>query len=545
MNDAARADGPQILSRLLEQVARGVRSTRAHGEALGLDTRRVGTSLQVAGWLGLIEADLTLTPAGLEYVFAGRGRRAAWARALWAQPWVAELLAESDGSPPLDTLASAIERLEPGLASTGQRAAATELRGVLAGMAGSPRPRPRSDADRQLLLPLAPAPALAPTPRLELASGGREFNPDAYRFVYGALLEYGELALGQIRALLDRSGAEDLPIGGYVDLAVGRGDAVRVADRLVVTPAGVRRRELAETTTSIVLSDPGYRAWLADAAAAFAGDRAAAVRREAGTAAARYTAWDRRLLGHACDPTTLAADLARIVLDRTLDSFPLAERTPWAPVVREAPVLDVWDATGLAVAAPPYLIQLLGGLAAANRLLRGPRVDVGVPDLAHRPAVVHAGLLHPGEPPPRTIPDTRSLRLRAVMHAPLLAVSTALLLTHRRRPDALEITRGRGAPTVRWQGEPVGGPLSLFEAFGAARAWHLAAGAHRSLRDEALVEILEALGIAATVGRRITLAERFFHQLGAEPDEGEVAVRLQPLASALEAWLEASAEEVG
>jgi hypothetical protein len=99
--------------------------------------------------------------------------------------------------------------------------------------------------------------------------------------------------------------------------------------------------------------------------------------------------------------------------------------------------------------------------------------------------------------------------------------------------------------TVRWQGEPVGGPLSLFEAFGAARAWHLAAGAHRSLRDEALVEILEALGIAATVGRRITLAERFFHQLGAEPDEGEVAVRLQPLASALEAWLEASAEEVG
>ncbi len=544
MNDAARADSPPVLGRLLEQVARGVRSARAQAEALGLDTRRTQATVQMAGWLGLLEGDLTLTAAGLEWVYAGRSRRTAWVRAVWSQPWIADLLAQADGAvPAAEVISHAIGRMDPDLAASGQRAAAVELRGVLAGVVGAGRPRVRSEADRQLSLPLAPAPMLAPPARLELASGGSEFNPDAYRFLYAALLEYGELSLGQIRALLDRSGGENLPIGGYVDLACARGDAVRSRDRLVVTPDGVRRRELAETSTSIMLSDAGYRAWLADAAAAFGGDRAAAVRRESGPASARFAAWDRRLLGHACDPATLSGDLSRIVMDRTVDSFPIAVRSGWEPAEANEPFLDVWQRPGVAVAAPPYLVQLLGGLSGVNRLLRAPRLDVALPDLAGRPALVHAGLLHPGEPPLRTIPDARSLRLRAVLHSPVLSVITALLLLHRQRPETLEVTRGRGGPLVRWRGEAVGGLIPLFEGFGAARGWLVAGCAHRGLRDDTLVEIAEALGIATSVGRRLTLAERFFHQLGSEPEEGEVRTRLQPLATALESWLEPRFEE--
>jgi hypothetical protein len=532
------ANSPQLLLRLLELVARGVRSTRAQHESLGIDPRTVQAYLHAAEWLEMIEGDGTLTALGLEWVFGGRLRSQVFARAVWSNPLAAELLVAADGRlPGIDEVANALAREAPDLAAATLRRRASAVRSLLAPALGRARPRPRSQEDRQLSLPLAPAATTSPVARLEIGAGGREYNPDVYRFLLGTLLEYGELTLGQVRALLDRSGADSLPIGGYVDLALGRGDAVRTQERLVVSPDAVRRRDLAETTTSVMLSDPGYRAYLADAIAAVA-DRAAEVRRD--QTAGRYRAWDRRLFGKIVDPASIVADLDRVLMDRPLASFPIAVRTGFEYRPIHAPFLDVWEEPGLVVAVPQYLAQLQGGLAAANRLLKGVRQasDVALPDLSHRPVIAHAGIIHPGEPMPRNIPDSRSLRQRAVMHSPVIAWITALLLLHRQRSDALDVARGRDGWAIRWRGEERGPLLDAFDDFAEATGWISSRRVSRGLRPETLLAVLEALGAASGVGRRMALAERFFQQLGSEPEEAEVHARLRPLAEAIEGWLD-------
>ena len=537
---ASPANSPQLLLRLLELIGRGVRSTRALHEALGVDPRTIQAYAQAAVWLGLLdgESEPTLTQTGLEWVFGGRQRNQVFARAVWSNPLAAELLVSGDGRlPTVEEVAQVLRRHSPDAAAATLKRRASAVRSLLAPAVGRARPRPRSEEERQLALPLAPSPTTAGHPRLELGAGGREYNPDVYRFLLGALLDYGELTLGQVRALLDRTGADALPIGGYIDLALGRGDAVRLQERLIVTPEAVRHRDLTGTTTSIMLSDDGYRRYLADAAAAGT-SRVAEVRRDA--AAARYKAWDRRLFGHPLDLATIRRDLDLVLLDRSVESFPIAIRTGFEHTPVQMPFLDGWETPGMVVATPQHLAQLQGGIAAVNRLLKATRqsTEVALPDLTTRPAVVHGGLIHPGEPTPRSIPDARSLRLRAVMHAPVIAWITALLLLHRYRSDALEVAHGRDGWSIRWRGDERGPILDGFDGFADARGWLSSRRPARPLRADLLVAVLESLGIATVVGKRLTLAERFFQQLAAEPEEAEILARLQPLSEALDGWLD-------
>lgn len=531
---------PRSVCRLLELVAQGLRSTRAVQEALGADARAVQTLVHAARWLGLVEpdGDAQLTTLGLELVYAGTRRSRVWARAVWQTPFVELLMAGRAGGPGDDELRGAIARAEPDLDAdaVGERVAA--LRGLVGATLDRPRPK-ALDHDAQLALPLAARPTRKPIVRLAVAAG-KEYDPDVYRYLLGALLDHGELTLGQIRALLDRAQVTDAPIGGYVDLAVARGDGARVEERLVASRGLCARVELVETTTSIVLSDPGWRAWLAESRAAAAGDRQAEIRRD--KQRARFRAWDRRVFGREHDPARVDADLRRVLLDRSLDAFPLAAGPgSVAPAVRE-PFLDAWERDDLAVAAPPTLALLAEGLDAVNDALKGARSgrDVAPPDLAARPVAVHGGLLHPGEPLPRAIPDVRSLRLRLVMHAPYAALVTALLLLHRRQPGELDVVARRGGWRVRRRDEDVGDLLEVADAFGRDRGWSVVRRRQGGLSSAHLVATLEAVGVATVLAARVVLAERFFAQMRAEVEEAEVGRRLDGLAEALAGHLGAA-----
>ena len=213
-----------------------------------------------------------------------------------------------------------------------------------------------------------------------------------------------------------------------------------------------------------------------------------------------------------------------------------------APV--EEPVLDAWERPGLFVALPPTLAQLQGGLPAVNRLLeRARRGAVGLPDLSDRPSIYHAGLLHPGEPLPRSVPDLRSLRLRVLMHAPYAALVAALLWLHRLAPGKLEIREEPRGWRVRMAAGDRGALLEVLDEVAAHRGWIACRRVDGGLPAPVLVAVLEALGIATRVGKRLVLAERLFVQLDTEPEEMEVAERLRPLAEAVEDVLDARAPD--
>jgi hypothetical protein len=267
-------------------------------------------------------------------------------------------------------------------------------------------------------------------------------------------------------------------------------------------------------------------------------DRKAAVRRDA--MAARFKQWDRRLFGHAIRPETFAVDLERVVMDRPLSAYPVASSTRPAPTPVDEPFLDVWEQRGLCICLPPTLAQLQGGLPAVNRLLeRARRGTVSLPDLADRPSLYHGALLHPGEPLPRSVPDARSLRLRVLMHAPYPAMVAALLWLHRLAPGKVEVREEKEGWRVRLGRQDRGGLLEVLDEVAEARGWWACRRPEGGLPAAVLVAVLEAIGIAAVVGRRLVLDERLFVHLDTEPEELEVAERLRPLAEAVEEVLEA------
>lgn len=534
------ANSPQLLTRLLELVARGVRSTRGLQEALSVEPRTVQYYLRAAEWLGLLATeDCALTPLGLEYVYAGRERPRVYASAVRSNPLAAALLDAHGGEkvPTLDEVQRAVARAEPDLAPATVRRRASAVRALIAPAVGRrARARTLDDGERQLGLPLTPRATAAP-PRLG-GRGSSEYDPDVYRFVFTALLDYGELSLGQLRALLDRAGADAAPLGGYVDLALARGDARRLGERLVLTADGAARSALASSTASIMLSDPGYRSWLADGIVR--DDRAAAVRRE--HARARYRTWDRRLVGRKVDPADMPRAISRILLDRQLDSFPVAGRTSPDPDPVDEPFLDAFHQPGLAIALPPSLAVLQGGLTAVNRVLERARrgQDVSLPDLAVRPVLFHGGLFHPDEPLPRSVPDTRSLRLRLLLHAPFPALTAGLLLLHRQRPD-IALVRADAGWIVRRGRRPLGPLLDVLDRFATSRG-HVVARSPEGPSAADLITWLEAVDIVFVAGRVAVLDETFFVRLRAEAEEVELHDRLSPLAEALESWLETAPE---
>ena len=538
------ANSPQLLTRLLEMLARGVRSTRGLQEALGVEPRTVQYYSQAGQWLGLVDAEdhSALTPLGVEFVYAGPKQAEVYARAVWGQPLAAELLAAADGDvPAVDDILAAVFVAEPDLAPATARRRASAVRTLIAPAAGF-RSVARAPKSVQLDLPLGLAPEGPQMPQVILGAG-RDWNPDVYRYLLGALLDHGELSLGHVRALLDRAGATELPIGGYVDMALARGDAHRIEDRIVISDDAIARADLVDSTGSIILSDPGYRAYLDAAVEALSGDRHAEIKRD--QHAARYRAWDQRVFGHALQPEQVREDLERVLLDRSLDSFPMAHAGSPQRVPVTAPFLDVWQQSNLVLACPPTLAQLQSGLAGVNRAFkqaRQGRVPVGHPTLSDRPKATHGGLLHPGEPLPRSVPDTRSLRLRTLLCAPYPALLGALLLLHRLRPDRVDVVQRSAGWEVRWRGRRRGGLLSLLDAFGRSRGW---AVSRRSggLDAGVLIRSLEAVGIAWVGEKRVVLEEKFFGQLRRQPEELEVFEQLQPLAVALEDWLDASSTE--
>jgi hypothetical protein len=530
------ANNPRLVRRVVGWIARGVRSSRGLQEVLGLELRTVQYYLNAAEWLGLVEAgpDRLLTPLGLGVAFSDDPGRA-YARAVWAQPFVAQLMTGRGRElPPVEDVVVAIARAEPDLAPATVRRRASSVRSLVAPALG-PRRRP-APRPEQLDLPLAPR-APGPPPRLDPGVAA-DADPDVYRAVYGALLDHGELTLGQLRALLDRAGVSELPIGGYVRLAEERGDARKEGERLVIPPGGVHRRDVVRSTASIILSHARYRQWLDDRRAAAEGDRHAEIRCD--QVAARFRAWDRRLLGRALDPGTLDADLGRVLLDRSVDSFPLTGDggTPPAPV--EAPFLDAWEQGGLLLALPPSLEVLRGGLAAVNARFQAARqghAEVGLPDVSTRPVRVHGGLLHPGEPRPRSVPDQISLRLRLLMNAPYPALLAGVLLLHREAPEQLAVRRLRGTWHITRRGRPLGPVLPLFDAFAAHRGWIPCRRPSGGLPLDDLLAGLEAVGLLHLVERTVVLAERLFLRLRTAPEQMEVHHRLRPLADALEGWL--------
>lgn len=538
------ANSPQLLARLLDAVARGVRTSRGLQEVLQVQAQTVRAYLHSAAWLQLATATdpAELTPLGVEFVYAGSRRPQVYARAVWSVPLAAEVLTAGDGRvPDLDVVARAIERAESGLAPATLERRAGAVRSLVAPAVGRPRPRSREQEERQLGLPLGHATLLDRTPRL--SDTASEYDPDAYRYVLCALLDHGELTMGHLRALLDRAGAPNLPLGGILDLALTRGDAVRAQDRLVVTPAAVERRALARATPSLLLSDPQYRAYLTDAVAARGGDRKAEIRRDA--SAARFRPWDRRLFGHPLAPDQLERDLERVLLDRPLAAFPLALPGPFALPDGGEPFLDGWEARGHLVALPPTLAQLQGGLPAVNRMLRTGRAqgEVSLPDLSFRPRAVHGGVLHPGEPVPRAVPDVRTLRHRVLMHAPYPAVLAAILLLHRHHPERVQVVEDRSgwsvkAPAAR--GVPL---LAWIDGFARHRGWVPCRRDDAGLPAAVLVAVFETLGLGQVVGRLLVLAEPLFARLATEPEELEILSRLRPLADAVDAWLAAESTD--
>ena len=533
---APNANNPRLLRRVVEWVARGIRSPRALQEILGLDLRTIQYYLQAGAWLGLLEPgpEHVLTPVGVE-VALGEDPDGAYARAVWSQPLVAGLVAEHGATlPPLDEVILAIGRAEPNLAPATVRRRASAVRSLMA-PALDPGRRRRPE-HLQLDLPLVPR---LPHPPPALHPGrARDADPEVYRFVLGALLDHGELTLGQLRALLDRAGGGDLAIGGYVELALQRADATRRGERLVVTAGAVERRDVASTTAGVILSHPGYRAWLRDLRHAALDDRQAEIRVAA--QAPRFRAWDERLLGRPADPRTLDADLAGIILDRSAESYPTACDPGPTPATLDAAWLDLWEQPDLIVSLPPALEVLRGGLPAVNAALAAARQgarEVALPDVASRPSLVHGGLLHPGEPLPRSVPDLISLRQRALMHAPYVAVIAAVLLSHRGAPDRFQVRRRRGVWTLARSGRTLGPLLDVLDTFFLDRGQIPSRRRGAGLGADDLVAGLATIGIVLDLGAVLALDEKLFFRLRTEPEQMEIHGMLRPLVEAIDAHL--------
>lgn len=529
------ANSPELLTHMLEMIARGVRSARGLREALGIDLRTVRYYGQAATWLGFLHDDErpVLSPLGLEYVYAGAARDLVYARAVASQPLMFELLQFGPEGPTNAQVEAAIHRMAPGLAASTVSRRVSAVRGLLA-------PALRAHAamadsgDAQLDLPLSQTPKIEPPPPLSQLAG-RSFSPDIYRYLLCYLLDHGELTLGHIRGLLDRTGAKDVPIGSYVDLALTRQDAVRVDERLVVTAGAIARRELTASTASIILSDAGWRTHLDE------------VREQIATAkgplrlGGPYRRWNERLFGHSLRSRTLESDLRRVLRDRSLRSFPrTSDVEANVPPRPQQSFLDCWQMPSLIIALPPSLAQLWEGVAAVNRRLRNARhrADaVGTPTLAYRPVAVNGGLIHPGEPLPRSVPDQRTLRQRLLTNSPYVALVMALLLVHRRHPSAGGLEYTSGTWKVRRGRTDLGRLFDVLDAFAGHRGWLASRRTHGGLDEALFVSLLERVGLLVSLEGRAVLDDAFFEQLASEEEEQVIFAQLDPLSRSLGEFL--------
>lgn len=522
------ATSPRLLTRLCEQIAAGRRRPRALAEVLGVEATVLRSYLFAAEWLQLVDLDdePTLTRAGLAYVYAGARRATVLAAQLAAHPLLGPL--QKDGPVGLSELEDVVRIDDPDLRPRAVRKRALALRRLL-GPALRPPPRfaappPPDFPEDDVPLPARPPEQLSlgfasdaapPPPHLDLRAGADD-SPDVYTHLLRALLDHGELDPHQVRGLLDASGGRDCGIGGYLAMATRRGDAVRVGDILVVTPGACARRDLAESPVSVALSDPDFRAHLAEVQAGRPGD------------ARRFRPWMNRLFFAG----TLDENLDRLLFGRRLASFPVAG-DPGDPAPAEAdPFLASVDRKGLVLAFPSSLTLVGGGLATVNQLLKGQRAGTvsRPPHALDRRVRVHGGLLHPGEAPIRVVPDNVSLRQRALRNAPAFALLVALGLLDR-----------RGVAKVRVYGQellvqaPGGRPRridAVLDALGQVRGWTIARSP-TGLAWPVLADVAEQLGLLTTVAPWLTVDETLFRKLGTDPEHRDLLEGLDPLAELL------------
>jgi hypothetical protein len=412
------------------------------------------------------------------------------------------------------------------LARGGTAVTGTQLR------MGFPRPRPPVTGYRLVFTPQA-------TRSLD--------DPALYRAVLQVLLDEGEIALPAVAATLAAAGADGVPAGGYVDTALRRGDAWRLAhpsgERLLVTPGAVARRDVSDTVASVALSDPAYREYLDALARAGRGDPAAAVLY--GRWKGRFSPWDDRLFGPGHRARDLAPSVERLLAGGPIEAIPLARPgVAPVPVPVAAPFLHLLDRRSLFVALPPSIDLLAGGVLAVNRLIetRAAQPGIPLPSVLDVRVVVHGGLLHPGEPAIRLVPDGVSLRLRALERIPHLAVLGALLLLHRRTRGALELRLRGDRVRLAWRRRDLGPLLDVADTCMRRRGWTVSRRFRGGLGAESFVDVAEGLGIAHRVGPRLVLQEDFAWRLREEPEDREVHVRLQSLADLLMSELDALSE---
>ena len=102
-------------------------------------------------------------------------------------------------------------------------------------------------------------------------------------------------------------------------MALERRDAIQVDQRLVVTQGAVSRREVTQSTESIILSDPVYRSFLSGVL-----DNQNLTGQHLATHAEheRIMRWHQRIFGGHTKPSMLRKHLEQLLIDRSLESFP-------------------------------------------------------------------------------------------------------------------------------------------------------------------------------------------------------------------------------
>jgi len=524
------ANSPELLLRLLETIASGVRSTRGLEESLGLDPRTVNYYVQTAQWLGFLTLPATLSPLGLAYVYAEQQRARIYAEAVWAMPDVAALLGSGEEAPSHDEVRAFVVARTPDLVEGALELRVSALRALLAPVVGWRQRLTKADTMEQLGLPLGVTPPIAAATkaaeeRVATGLGG------LYHQVLCTLLDYGELTLGMMRAFFDQWGATDEDLGESMELAVQRGDAVRMGDALVVTEGAIDRRAIVATTASVILSDPGYRKHLIER-----GSQTPTPDASSDRARRRHAAWDGHLFGRDAAIDTLKDDLERVLLERPLSSFPLAGQAGTEVPLRQEPFLDIWSEGRGVMALPPSLAELQGGLEAVNRSMKQkrPHGGVGIPGLALSHRMVHGGLFSPGEALPRSVPDVRSLQARAVRHAPYVSMTLALLLAHRARPDRIQIVQHQGRWSVMSGEGRVGDLLWVLDGCSASIGWLASRRRSGGLGADEFLVSLQCIGLLVIVEGQAVMDDTFFQRLREGDEEQEELTNLQPLAHLLE-----------
>ena len=349
----------------------------------------------------------------------------------------------------------------------------------------------------------------------------------------------GELSLGQIRAVLDARGGRDCPVGSYVEMAIRRGDAWRIGEKLVTSFGAVWRRGVVDSALGVALSDPAWREHLDVVFEAAQGELGAIDALRRSTPA--VLAWDQALFPKARTAEQLAAEVKQVLLSRNLDNFPMAGDTGAQPVARLGSFLSQLETSDLALALTPAIRELGWSVEQLNRELERRRRS---PNGVHRPSlldardVVHAGLFHPGEPVSSAIADRLSLRLRALENIPHVAMLAALLIAHRRQAGRIVLKVSDGAVLIRVGRQDRGELLSLLDEFCSEQGWLVSRRSRSDLDGEALVDVVERLGVCARVRSAVVMSETFFVRLQDDVEHHELYQQLLPLADRLVGFLE-------